>query len=68
MQMTVGTEIDGKMVYIVIIYSRGDTIAFRHKMSVFEACAFLRVMNAATHNAELDVNAIVNGWKGEEEE
>ena len=66
MQMTVGTEIDGKKVYVVIIYSRGDTIVFRHKMGVADACAFMRVMNAATHNAELDVDAVVHGWKGED--
>lgn len=66
MQMTVGTEIDGKKVYVVIIYSRGDTIVFRHKMVVADACAFMRVMNATIHNAEVDVTAVINGWKGED--
>jgi hypothetical protein len=66
MNFTVGVEVEGKMVWVVLVYSKGDKVLFTHKMTVFEACAFCRVLNAATHNAKLDVNMIVNGWKGDE--
>lgn len=60
---TVGIEVDGKMVNVVLVYSNEYKVIFTHKMTVAEACAFSRVLNAATHNAEVECNMVVNGWK-----
>lgn len=66
MNLTVGVEVEGKHVWVVLVYSRGEKVVFTHKMTVFEACAFSRVLNAATHNAELDCKMVIEGWKGED--
>jgi hypothetical protein len=68
MTCAVGVKVENKRVSVEMIYVHREQVSMIHRMSVFEACALVRVLNAAIHNAELETKLIVDGWKGLEED